>query len=731
MDCHCSDHVPGEWHKDRECDCASHDHPTFSFVVTKVMEEDPGSPTVYVSQDFMEKLGLEEDDPVEIVDSGGHVVQAKSHPNPWVETRMISLDASTMDKIGCRLFGQVKLRKTTCEESRRLTLEVPPGANVTRRQLQTMVDRARGSIISGQDHITLARGRGEDVRFRVVACQPEGPSRISRCTVIELVGSDGQEYVSTTETTFNDVGGLDEAVRKVREVVQLPLQHPEIFHQLGIDPPRGVLLHGPSGTGKTLIAKAVAGETGCYFKAISGTEIMDKYYGESEAKLRAAFEEAYNNAPAIIFIDEIDALAPRRDTAEGEVERRVTAQLLALMDGMEERGDVIVLAATNLPNVLDSALRRPGRFDREILIGVPDKAGRREILAIHTADMPLGDVDLLELAERTHGFVGADIRALCREAGYAALRRILPGLEDTAEQLTDDFLDEIRVESEDFDAVLKEMRPSSARDFEVDLQRAGWEHVSGYQAEIEVLQEMVLWPLQHVSFLSRIGVSHLTGIVITGPSGVGKSLMARSLAKESGFNVIEIRGSELISKYLGESERNIRELFQQARQMAPTVVILDGIDAMTSSGWSDSKVIDRVVNQLALEMNTITTAKPILVVAVCNRSEDLPSALRATGRFGTELPLRKPPLEDRAALFRMYLPTESIEIEGDLRTAAQAADGLTGADIEEVCRRVVLNAARAAVDRGATDETRLTVSDEDIVKMLDRWKLTAGVTDLP
>jgi transitional endoplasmic reticulum ATPase len=458
---------------------------------------------------------------------------------------------------------------------------------------------------------------------------------------------------------------------------------------------------------------------------------MDKYYGESEAKLRTAFEEAYNNAPAIIFIDEIDALAPRRDTAEGEVERRVTAQLLALMDGMEERGDVIVLAATNLPNVLDSALRRPGRFDREILIGVPDKAGRKEILAIHTADMPLGDVDLLELAERTHGFVGADIRALCREAGYTALRRILPGLEDTQEQLTDDFLAEIRVESEDFNAVLKEMRPSSARNFEVDLQRAGWDKVSGYRSEIEFLQEMVLWPLQHVSFLSRIGVSHLSGLVITGPSGVGKSLMARSVAKESGFNVIEIRGSELISKYMGESERNIRELFEQAKQMAPTVVILDGIDAMTSSGWSDSKVIDRVVNQLALEMNTITTTKPILVVAVCNRAENLPPALRATGRFGSELPLKKPDLEDRIALFRRYFPTENIDIEGDFRTAAENADGLSGADIEEVCRRVVLKAARAAVDRGTTEATRLAVAEEEILKMLDRWKLTARPTDLP
>ncbi len=344
-------------------------------------------------------------------------------------------------------------------------------------------------------------------------------------------------------------------------MVQLPLQHPEIFVQLGIDPPRGVLLHGPSGTGKTLIARAVAGETGCYFKSISGTEIMDKYYGESEAKLRAAFEDASQNAPAIIFIDEIDALGPRRDTAEGEVERRVTAQLLALMDGLQDRGQVMVLAATNLPNVLDPALRRPGRFDREVLIGVPDKQGRREILDIHTRLMPLGEIDLNEFADKIHGFVGADIKALCQEAAYKALLRILPGLDRTEEKLSQDFLDAILVEKQDFEAAFKEMRPSAGREYEVDLRNAGWDRIAGYSREIEFLKEMILWPLQNSSFVAEIGVNCAGGLLFTGPPGVGKTLMARSLAKESGFNVIEIRGSELLSKYVGESERNMQRAF--------------------------------------------------------------------------------------------------------------------------------------------------------------------------
>jgi transitional endoplasmic reticulum ATPase len=691
------------------------------------MEEDPGSGTVFISSVFMEKLRLEEGDAVKVIGSEECVVQARSHPNPWVDTRMISLDNATMEKIGCRLFGEVKLRKTACTESECLTLEVPGGVGVTRMQTRAMLDRVRGAMVSEGDKITLTTGRGEKIEFLVSECEPDGICRVTGRTRIILVDGEGEEYVSKRETTFADVGGLAEAVGKVREVVQLPLKHPEIFLRLGIEPPRGVLLYGPSGTGKTLMARAVAGETGCCFKALSGTEIMDKHYGESEAKLRAAFEEAYRNAPAILFIDEIDALAPRRDTSESEVERRVTAQLLALMDGMEDRGDVMVLAATNLPNVLDAALRRPGRFDREIHIGVPDKSGRTRILEIHTRDMPLGEVDLTELAEKCHGFVGADLKALCQEAAYIALKRMLPGLEDTEETLTEDFLDEITVEAEDFYGALKEMRPSSARTFEADLRRAGWDMIAGYSAEIEFLKEVVLWPIQNVAFLSSIGVSHLTGLLITGPSGVGKTLTARSLAKESGFNVIEIRGPELLSKYVGESERKIRELFRSAREMAPTVVLLDGIDAMASSGWSDSKVIDRIVNQLVTEMNAVSGDKPILVIAICDRAEDLPPRLRATGKFGTELPLKKPDQGERADLFRMYLSGERVGFEGDFAAAAREAEGLTGGDIEEVCRRVTLQAARRALETvtGTSEEPAVAVSESDLLKMLDKWKLTA------
>jgi transitional endoplasmic reticulum ATPase len=725
MDCHCKDHLPGEWHSHDECDCHKQDFPTYSFVVTKVMEEDPGVGTVYISKAFMQTLQLEEGEPVELIGPQSLIVQAKSHPNPWIDTRMISLDKDTMEEGGFQLFSQVRIHKAPCKESESLVLEVPEGVNLTRIQIKALLEKVQGAVLNRRESIKLTTNRGLEIQLRIVSCEPADMAIIGRSTQIELLDQSGEKYSSRRDVTYSDVGGLDEAVRKVREVIQLPLKHPEIFFQLGIDPPRGVLLYGPSGTGKTLIAKAVAGETGCYFKGISGTEIMDKYYGESEAKLRAAFEDAYKNAPAIIFIDEIDALAPRRDASEGDVEKRVTAQLLALMDGMEERGQVIVLAATNLPNVLDTAVRRPGRFDREILIGVPDKKGRREILEIHTRDMPLENVDLGELAERTHGFVGADIKALCQEAGFKALRRILPGLEDTDQKLSEDFIEAIKVEGQDFEEAFSEMRPSSSRSFEVDLRAAGWDRIAGYATEIDFLRQIVLWPMQNAGLLSGVGVGGGPGLLITGPSGVGKTLVSRSLAKESGFNVIEIRGPELISKYMGESEKNIREIFRQARQMAPTVLVLDGIDSLSGSGWSDSKLIDRIVNQLVMEMNSIDDKKPVLVVAVANSVNDLPPALRATGIFGNELRLKLPSKEDRAELFKMYLVKDKVSFTGDYENLAANSEGLTGRDIAETCRRVILQRAKRDLECNCVPITNLEISEEEVLKALDRRRFSS------
>lgn len=727
MQCHCKDHIPGDWHSHEDCDCHKSEHPTYSFVVTKVIEDFPGAGTVFISKAFMENLGISDGDAVEVVSPNGCVVQAKSHPNSWIDTRMVSFDRDTMDKVGFQMFSQVKLRKAVCVGAESLTLEAPNGMDLSKQQIRSMLDKVDGMVVTGSDFINLETNRGETMRFRIVSIEPSEVCKVSPGTRIALVDETGQEYTSSKDTSFDDVGGLHEAIRKVREVVQLPLKHPEIFYRLGIDPPRGVLLHGPSGTGKTLIARAVASETGCWFKSVVGSEIMDKHYGESEAKLRAAFEDAYNHAPAIIFIDELDALAPRRDTSEGEVERRVTAQLLALMDGLEDRGAVMVLAATNLPNNLDPALRRPGRFDREIIVGVPDIAGRKEILEIHTRSMPLGSTLLDDLAERTHGFVGADIKSLCQEAAYEALRRALPGLEDTEQRLSEDFLEALTVESCDFENALKNMRPSAGRRFEINLNGAGWVNIAGFKREVEYLQETVLWPLKNITLLDKLGVNKPSGLLITGPSGVGKTLMARSIAKESGFNAIEIRGPELLSKYMGESERNIRELFRQTRELAPTVLILDSIDSFATSGWSDSKVIDRIVNQLVLEMNSIKSEKPILVVATAVSSDDVPPALRATGRFGQELKLRLPDDKDRGLVFRNYLTKDRIRFVGDFSVLSKAAEGFSCGDIEEICRMMILDAAKTSLEEhgGVVELVKLT--EDDALRAIDQWRLMRSV----
>lgn len=723
MECHCHDHVPGDWRSHEDCDCHKHEYPTYSFVVTKVIDDYPGAGAVFISTAFMDNLGLSDGDPVEVLGPQGCVVQAKCHPNAWIDTRMVSFDRETMDKTGFQLFSQVKLRKAVCTAAESVTLQAPSGIDFTKQQIRSMLDKVDGMVLTGSDSINLQTNRGETIRFRIFETEPDEICKVSPGTRIRLVDEDGEEYVSSKETYFKDIGGLKEAVRKVREVVQLPLRHPEIFYRLGIDPPRGVLLHGPSGTGKTLIARAVAAETGCWFKSVVGSEIMDKYYGESEAKLRAAFEDAFKHAPAIIFIDEIDALAPRRDTSEGEVERRVTAQLLALMDGLEDRGAVMVLAATNLPNNLDPALRRPGRFDREIIIGVPDVVGRREIIEIHTRDMPLGPLDLDGLADKIHGFVGADIKSLCQEAAYEALRRSLPGLEDTEQTLSEDFLEALVVESCDFESALKYMRPASGRRFEVNLSGAGWNNVAGFSKEIEFIQETILWPLKNVAVLEKLGVNRPSGLLITGPSGVGKTLIARSIAKESGFNVIEIRAPELLSKYMGESERNIRELFRQTKELAPTVLIVDSVDSFGTSGWSDSKVIDRIVNQLVLEMNAIKSEKPILVVATAVRAEDVPPALRATGRFGQELLLRLPSEKDRKEIFQKYLSRDRIHFSGDFPEPAKESEGLSCGDIEEICRRAILNVAKVVLEENKDAPESVTLTENEVLRAIDQWKL--------
>jgi len=490
-------------------------------------------------------------------------------------------------------------------------------------------------------------------------------------------------------------------------MIELPLKYPEIFERLGINAPKGVLLHGPPGCGKTLIARAVANETDAYFTSITGPEIMGKFYGESEGRLREVFEEAQANAPAILFIDEIDSIAPKREELGGEkqVERRVVAQLLALMDGLESRGQVIVIGATNIPNVLDPALRRPGRFDREISISIPDKNGRKQILEIHTRGMPLAeDVDLERLAEITHGFVGADLEALCREAAMAALRQILPEIEFEKEYIPYKKLAEIDVRIEHFREALKEVEPSALREVFTEIPNVAWDDVGGLENIKQTLKETIEWPIQYAKFFNEARVAPPRGILLYGPPGCGKTLVAKAVAFESGVNFISIKGPQLFSKYIGESERAVREVFRKARQAAPCIVFFDEIDGLLPkrSESSDSEASERVVSQFLTEVDGMEELQGVVVLGATNRLDRVDPALLRPGRFDFLLEVSKPDEKSRFAIWRIHTKGKPVAANVDLKELTKLSEGLTGSDIEAVATKAALSAIRASINEKKT-----------------------------
>ncbi|MEM4246969.1 MAG: CDC48 family AAA ATPase, partial [Candidatus Woesearchaeota archaeon] len=497
--------------------------------------------------------------------------------------------------------------------------------------------------------------------------------------------------------TYEDIGGLEEEVKKIREMVELPLKHPEIFQRLGVDAPKGVLLHGPPGTGKTLLAKAVANETNSHFIVINGPEIMSKYYGQSEENLRKKFEEAEKNAPSIIFIDEIDAIASKREETRGEVERRVVAQLLALMDGLKSRGKVVVIAATNVPNILDPALRRPGRFDRELEIGVPNKEGRLNILKIHTRNMPIAkDVNLKEIAAITHGFVGADLASLCKEAAMIVLRRVLPDLKyDKDEAVPDSVLEKLQITKADFKEALKVVRPSALREVLVEVPNVHWSDIGGLENVKQELVEAVEWPLKHPEAFTRLGVKPPKGILLYGAPGTGKTLLAKAVAHESEANFISIKGPELLSKWVGESEKAVREVFKKARQTAPTIIFFDEIDSLVPrrGSSSDSHVTERVVNQLLTEIDGLEDLHDIVIIGATNRPDMVDPALLRPGRFDRIILTPVPDKKARLEIFKVHtkgMPLKNVDID----YLAEQTEGFVGADIEALCREAAMLALR-------------------------------------
>ncbi len=541
------------------------------------------------------------------------------------------------------------------------------------------------------------------LKLAVVSTSPSTAIYITERTEVVIKPEPVKEIAERIpRVTWEDIGDLEEAKTRLREIVELPMRHPELFRHLGIEPPKGVLLYGPPGVGKTLLAKALANEVGAYFIAINGPEIMSKFYGESEQRLREIFEEARKNAPAIIFIDEIDAIAPKREEVVGEVEKRVVAQLLTLMDGLAERGRVIVIGATNRPDALDPALRRPGRFDREIEIPPPDKKARREILAVHTRSVPLDDdVNLDKIAEMTHGYTGADLAALVKEAAMNALRRFLAEKNvDLSKPIPSDLLRTLKVSMNDFIQAMNMVHPSLLREVFVEVPEVRWSDIGGLEDVKQQLREAVEWPLKYQDIFERMGIRPPKGILLYGPPGVGKTLLAKAAATESGANFIAVNGPEILSKWVGESERAIREIFRRARMVAPAIIFLDEIDSIAPARGSrvDSGVTDRIINQLLTEMDGIKPLRGVVVIAATNRPDLLDPALLRPGRFDRIIKVPPPDRKARLEILKIHTRRVPLASDVDLEKLADMTNGFTGADLEALVREAVMLALREKLE---------------------------------
>jgi len=576
---------------------------------------------------------------------------------------------------------------------------------------------------------TLVMMLGHAIPFTVTKTRPHGIVKVTTETKLTILNEPAPEGRGLPRTTYEDIGGLHEEIQRVREMVELPLRHPELFQRLGIEPPKGVLLHGPPGCGKTLLARAVANESEANFFSINGPEIMSKFYGESEARLREIFQQAQQNAPSIIFIDELDAIAPKREEVTGEVERRVVAQLLALMDGLSGRGNVIVIGATNRPSALDPALRRPGRFDREIEIGVPDKQGRYEILQIHTRGMPLAeDVDLKKLSEMSHGYTGADLAALCRETAMKALRRYLPQINLEEERIPPSVLEKMEVKMEDFMNAYKEVTPTAMREVYIEVPTIHWDDIGGLEQVKQELKEAVEWPIKNPEIFSRLGIKPPKGILLYGPPGCGKTLLARAVATESEANFITIKGPEVFSKWVGESEKAIREVFRKARMAAPSVVFFDEMDSLVPRrglGFADSGVSERVISQLLTEMDGIVALEDIVVIAATNRPDIVDPAVLRPGRFDRLIYVPEPDEKSRLQIFKIYTKNMPLAKDVNLSELVTITKNYSGADIEALCREAAMQALRRNVNAKevsmADFQEALKMTGPSITPDMEKW----------
>ena len=675
--------------------------------VTEALGKDVGRALARMDPADIKALGVEIGDIVEIIGKRRTVCKVMPAFKDDRGGARVQMDGISRGNAEVALDDMAIVRKAPAQPAQRIVLSATT-AGFSDRDLQYIGTRLDGLPVLEGDRIrgTLFGSRSMD--FLVQETTPKGAVLIAPTTLLTVAPARTEaktQAVGRPAFSYEDVGGLKREVQRVREIIELPLRYPEVFTRLGIDAPKGILLYGPPGCGKTLIARAVAHETNVRFFSISGPEIMQKFYGESEGYLRKLFDEATKQAPSIIFIDEIDSIAPKREDLGGEhqVERRVVAQLLSLMDGLKARGQVIVIAATNLPNALDPALRRPGRFDREIVIPIPDRHGRLEILEIHSRGIPLAkDVDLPRLADITHGFVGADLEALCREAAMICVRRILPEIDFAQAALPYESLQKLELCKEDFLAALREVEPSALREVFVEVPTTTWEDVGGLEEPKRLLREVLEWPLQYGDLFNAAGVRPLKGILLCGPPGCGKTLLAQAAASATQVNFISVKGPALLSKYIGESERAVREVFRKAKQAAPCLVFFDEIDALVprrGSGASDAGVSERVVGQFLAELDGVEKLIGVLVLAATNRPDMVDPALLRPGRFDVVVEIALPDEPARLAILQVQVRGKPLAQEVRLETIAANTEGLTGADLGAICQHAALNAVRERIEQ--------------------------------
>ncbi|HJM01097.1 MAG TPA: CDC48 family AAA ATPase [Nitrosopumilus sp.] len=638
-------------------------------------------------------------------------------------TGIIKIDGITRQNIGAGIDDKISIKSVEVVNAEQITLS--PTEKITTDGLQEyMIYNYLNHVFTNGDSISLNTQMGSKVQFIVTNTKPSKPVMVTENTIFKLGSLTKTVDTSVPRITYDELGGLKNEVQKIREMVELPMRHPELFDKIGVEAPKGVLLYGPPGTGKTLLAKAVAGETNAHFTSISGPEIMGKHYGESEERIREIFSQAEENSPSIIFIDEIDSIAPKRDEVSGELEKRIVSQLLTLMDGMKARGKVVVIAATNRPDSIDPALRRPGRFDREIEIGIPDNEGRFDILSIHTRGMPIDKkVNLKQISKTTHGFVGADLEVLSKEAAMRSLRRILPEIDLDEDKISSEILQKIEITNDDFQEALKEVRPSALREVQVQIPDVSWDDVGGLNELKDELREAIEWPIKHKEAYDYVNVETPKGVLLYGPPGTGKTLIAKALAKMTESNFISIKGPELLSKWVGESEKGVREIFRKARQAAPCIIFLDEVDALVprrGSGNSDSHVTENIVSQILTEIDGLEELHNVLIIGATNRLDIVDEALLRPGRFDRIIEVGNPDSKGRKHIFEIHTKKKPLENNVDLKKLVEVTDGFSGAEIAAITNRAALVALKRYVSGKSQNIKEIKITQQDLIDAVDK-----------